>query len=388
MNDASSNKTSSNDASLNNGDSPTRRETVLVSAGRPEGVSQPLNTPIVPASNFVLGEGKVYSREDSTPTWTAFEDIVGQLEGGRAVAFASGMAAAAAVFQQVPAGGSVVLPQDCYQGVAGLAAEGAAQGRWTLRRLATDDTDGWIAAAASDDLLWVETPSNPLLILADLPAIAAAPRKSGGLLAVDNTFATPLGQRPLELGADFSMHSATKFFGGHSDLLGGMVVARDDDLHQSLVRTRRVHGATPGVLESYLAARGLRTLAVRLERAQDNALRLARFLEDHPAVRAVRYPGLPSHPQHAMARDQLDGFGAIITFEVDGGEAADTVCRSTRLVHHATSLGSVESTMERRAVHGGQEHLPPGLLRISVGIEAVEDLEADLDQALKAIGKA
>ncbi len=360
-------------------------ESLVVLAGRPEGEGQPLNTPLVPASNFTLGAGKVYSREDSTPTWNAFEDIVGQLEEGQAVAFASGMAAAAAVFEQVPAGGRVVLPEDCYQGVAALAAEGERKGRWSVRRLPTDDTPAWVDAAAHEDLLWVETPSNPLLILADLEAIAQAPRKDGGLLVVDNTFATPLNQRPLVLGADISMHSATKYLGGHSDLLGGLLACRDAALHAALVRARRIQGAAPGALETYLAARGLRTLAVRLERAQANAGRLAAFLEAHPCVSRVRYPGLPSHPQHELAGRQLGGFGAIITFDVDGdGEVAEAVCRATRLVHHATSLGSVETTMERRAAHGGQEHIPPNLLRISVGIEAVEDLEADLDQALRS----
>ncbi len=357
-------------------------DSLLVAAGRPRGVGQPLNVPLVPASNFVLGEGMVYARENGTPTWTALEDIVGALEGGSAVAFASGMAAVSAIFEQLPAAADVVLPADCYQGVSGLAEAGERQGRWRLRRLETDHTAAWIDAAGKADLLWVETPSNPLLMLADLAAIGAAPRKPGGLLVVDNTFATPLNQRPLARGADYSMHSTTKYFGGHSDLLGGLVAARDAQRHAALVRTRQVNGAVPGVLESYLAARGLRTLAVRLERAQENAQRLAEFLQDHPAVNGVRYPGLPSHPQHELATQQLGGHGAIISFEVADGDAADALCRATRLIHHATSLGSVESTMERRSANPGQEHLPAGLLRLSVGIEAVEDLLADLEQAL------
>jgi cystathionine gamma-synthase len=359
-------------------------ETLLVSAGRPEGQGQPLNVPLVPASNRVLGAGPVYAREDGTPTWEALEAIMGQLEGGSATAFASGMAAVAAVLELVPGGGSIALPEECYQGVAALVAEGEAKGRWQVRHIATDDTAGWIAAAGRDDLLWLESPSNPRLLLSDLVAICAAPRKPGTLVAVDNTFATPLNQRPLALGADVSMHSFTKYIGGHSDLLGGLLIVAGNELHQAVVRSRRLHGATPGALEAWLAVRGLRTMAVRLERSQANAASLAVFLESHPAVEQVIYPGMPSHPQHALAAAQLDGFGAIISFVVrGGGEAADTVCRGIRLIHHATSLGSVETTLERRAVHAGQAHLPAGLIRISVGIEALDDLQADLDQALR-----
>jgi cystathionine gamma-synthase len=360
--------------------------TILVREGRPESSGSPLNAPLVPASNFLLGEGLVYSREDTTETWSALEAVVGALEGGHAISFASGMAAAAAVFEQVPAGGRVALPEDCYQGVATLASEGADKGRWTLQRIATDDTDRWLAAAPDHDLLWVESPSNPQLIIADLPAIAAVPRR--GLLAVDNTFATPLNQQPLKLGADISMHSVTKYIGGHSDLLGGILVARDPELRAAFRTTRKLTGATPGSLEAWLAARGVRTMALRLERCQQNAAHIAAFLENHPRVRKVLYPGLASHPQHDLAKATLGGFGAVISFEVDGSTAdANAVCRNTRLIRHATSLGSVETTMERRAAHGGQEHIPASLLRISVGIEAVEDLEADLEQALGVIGR-
>lgn len=358
-------------------------ESLLVSAGRPEKPGAPLNAPLVPASNFVLGMDEGYAREDGTPTWTAFEQVLGALEGGEAVAFASGMGAVAAIFEQVPPGGEVVLPEDAYQGVAALAKAGAEQARWRLKRLATDDTAGWIRAAPTADLCWLETPSNPMLLLADLETIGAAPRKPGGLMVVDNTFATPLNQRPLALGADVSMHSVTKYLGGHSDLLAGAAVCRDLELAEALRRARTVQGAVPGTLEMFLATRGLRTLAVRLERAQANAGRLAEWLEGHAAVRRVHYPGLASHPLHELAARQLDGFGAIVSIEIAGdGATADAACRATRLIRHATSLGAVETTMERRAVYAGQEHVPANLLRISVGIEAFEDLAADLDHAL------
>ncbi|MEJ2383971.1 MAG: PLP-dependent transferase, partial [Xanthomonadales bacterium] len=210
---------------------------------------------------------------------------------------------------------------------------------------------------------------------------------NGAWLVVDNTFATPLNQRPLALGADISLHSATKFIGGHSDLLCGVTVARDAAVAQRLRRVRSLRGATPGTLEAFLAVRGARTLALRLAAAQDSAARLADWLARHPAVAQVRYPGLKAHPTHTIAQAQLDGFGTIVSFDVRGGAAAaDAVCARLRLIRHATSLGSVESTIERRAAYAGQEHLPPGLLRLSVGIESCADLVADLEQALAPVG--
>lgn len=362
-------------------------ESLLVAAGRDRHPGAPLNLPPVLASNFILGTARTYARGDGTPTWEALEEIVGRLEEGRCVAFASGMAGVAAVFDQLRAGSRIVLPEDCYQGVTGLAEAGRQKGLWSVSRLAVDDTDGWIRAAADADLLWLESPSNPLLVVADLRAICAASRKPSALLAVDNTFATSLNQRPLELGADLSFQSATKFIGGHSDLLAGLVTVKRDDLFAAVRRSRELRGATPGALESFLAVRGARTMALRLERAQSNAMILAERLGAHPAVARTRYPGLPTHPTHAIARAQLMGYGTIISFDVRGDAvAADKVCSHLRLIQHATSLGAVESTIERRAGIHGQEHLPPSLLRLSVGIENVEDLWADLDAALQQRG--
>ncbi len=357
-------------------------ETWLVSGGRPQAPGEPLNAPIVPASNFELDGDVLYARTDTTPTWHALETVVGGFEQAQCVSFASGMAAVSSVFALLPTGAHIAVPSDCYQATQGIAAEGEAQGRWTVDRIATADTDGWLAALATADLIWVESPSNPLLEVAELATIAAADRKPGSLFAVDNTFATALLQRPLDLGADLSVQSATKFIGGHSDLLSGVVTTRSNELVERLRRSRTLHGGTPGALESYLAVRGARTMALRVRHAQHTALELARRLDDHDAVAKVRYPGLPTDPNHARAKEQMTGFGSIVSFEVASFQAAHDTVRRTRLIRHATSLGSVESTMEQRAALEGQEDVPPGLIRLSVGLEHVDDLWADLRHAL------
>jgi len=361
-------------------------ESWLVHGGRAAEPGAPLNVPPIPASNFILGAKRQYSRADGTPAWDAFEEIVGGLESGRAVAFASGMAAIAAVFEQLPADAVVLLPDDCYQGVASLAAAGVAKHRWSVQRLPVDDTAGWIRAAPRADLIWLESPSNPLLVVADLAAICAAPRKPSAVVAVDNTFATPLNQQPLELGATVSIQSVTKFIGGHSDILAGVATTRNDALWDALRSSRALTGATPGTLEMFLAVRGARTLALRLRRAEESAMTLAERLETHPSVSRVRYPGLASHATHAVAQRALRGFGSMISFDLRGGaDFADAVCRSVSLLRHATSLGGVESTIERRAALPGQEHLPASLLRLSVGIEDVDDLWTDLDGAIRSV---
>ena len=363
-------------------------ESWLISAGRDRHPGSPLNVPPFPASNFVLGERRAYSRDDGTPGWEALEEIVGGLEGGSSVAFASGMAGIAAIFDQLSVSSVIALPDDCYQGVAGLADAGQRRGRWTVRRLAVTDTASWMEACRAADLIWLESPSNPLLTVADLDVICATPRKPGAILGVDNTFATPLNQRPLSLGADVAVQSVTKFIGGHSDLLGGVVTARNPALFGALRQARELAGATPGTLEAFLAVRGARTLTLRLERAQHNAMTLAERLARHPNVTLTRYPGLASHPTHEAARRQLQGFGTIISFDVRGDvAAAEAVCAGLQLIQHATSLGAVESTIERRASIPGQEHLPTTLLRLSVGIEAVEDLWTDLDRALRKVSQ-
>ncbi len=226
-------------------------ESWLVSAGRDRSPGSPLNVPPTPASNFVLGDRRAYSRDDGTPSWEALEEIVGGLEGGYSVAFASGMAAIAAIFDQLPVGAIVGLPDDCYQGVAGLALAGQHRGRWTVRRLAVEDTARWIEFCAVADFIWLESPSNPLLTVGDIDAICASPRKHGAVLGVDNTFATPLNQQPLLLGADIAVQSVTKFIGGHSDLLCGVATGTRPESaggSPSLARTHwRNAGHTRGI---------------------------------------------------------------------------------------------------------------------------------------------
>jgi cystathionine gamma-synthase len=343
--------------------------------------------PIVPASNFRAAAsgaaGREYSRDDGTPGWEAFEELIGDLEGGPAVCFSSGMAAIAAVLELLPVGARVIAPRDSYTGLRALLEDGAAAGgRWTVRTVDMTREDEVAAALRDADLVWLESPSNPLLDVVDIADVAATAAAAGALVAVDNTFATPLLQSPLQLGADFVVHSATKFIGGHSDLLMGAVVCRRPDDHARLVRRREVVGATPGALECFLALRGARTLAVRLRQAQASAIELARRLAAHPEIHRVRYPGLPDDPHHARAARQMRGFGAVLSFEVGDAATADAVCADVQVITHATSVGGVESTIERRAKLPGQKHVPAGLVRLSVGVEHVEDLWADLAAAL------
>ncbi|MCU1671750.1 MAG: Cys/Met metabolism pyridoxal-phosphate-dependent protein [Blastococcus sp.] len=367
-----------------------RAETRLALLGRgAHEPGQPLNVPIVPASNFRAAPdgaaGREYARDDGTPGCDPLEELLGVLEGGPAVCFSSGMAAIAAVLELLPVGARVVAPRDSYPGLRALLEDGAAAGgRWRLRTVDMTDADELAAAVAEADLVWLETPSNPLLEVVDIADVTAAAAAAGALVAVDNTFATPLLQAPLQLGADFVVHSATKFIGGHSDLLLGAVVSRRPDDRARLVRRREVAGATPGALETFLALRGARTLAVRLRQAQESAGELARRLAVHPAVARVRYPGLPDDPHHAGAARQMRGFGAVLSVEVGNAGTADAICTLVRVITHATSLGGVESTIERRAKLPGQDHVPAGLLRISVGCEHVEDLWTDLAAALDA----
>ncbi len=345
-----------------------RPSTLAVTAGRPEkSPDAPLNTPLTMASTYVAGGDVEYGRYGN-PTWQAFEDVLGRLEGGRCLSFASGLAAVATVLDLVGQGARVVAPRHAYQGSVMQLADLEARGRLTATLVDVTDTDAVVAACDDAALVWLESPTNPALEIADIETIAEAAHDAGAYVVVDNTFATPLLQQPLDLGADLVVHSATKFLAGHSDVVLGAVVTRDDDLFGVLKNRRDLTGAIPGTLEAWLALRGMRTLHLRVERAQANAQELVRRLTEHPAVAEVRYPG----------------FGAIVAIVLAEGEmAADLLTRKTRLWVHATSLGGVESTFERRRRWKTEAAtIPDALVRMSVGIEDVDDLWDDLRTAL------
>ncbi len=317
----------------------------------------------------------------ANPTWARFEAALAELEGGPAVAFASGMAAVAAVLgSTLQTGDLAVLPADGYY-TSRLLAEGFLA-RWGLRtRLAPTAGDEALAALDGAKLLLLESPSNPGLDVCDIAALARAARERGVLVAVDNTTATPLGQRPLELGADFSLASDTKALTGHSDLVLGHVAARDPAHAERLHTWRTQVGAIPGPLEAWLAHRSLATLDVRLERACGNALRVAELLSTRPEVVAVRYPGLPTDPAYPLASRQMQRFGTIVSFTLRDRAAAERFLASAELIYEATSFGSVHTTAERRARWGG-DAVPEGFIRMSVGCEDGDDLCADIARAL------
>ena len=362
-----------------------RPATVVVAAGRPaRSPGAGVNAALSLSSTFHAGGAIGYLRDGST-TVEALEAALGALDGGRAVAFASGMAATAAVLDALPVGATVVAPRSMYWGSVDLLRTSEQAGRVHVRAVDTSDTDDVLAALPGADVVWIESPSNPLIEVADVPAICVAARAAGVLSCVDATLATPLLQRPLAQGADVVMHSATKFLAGHSDLVIGVLVCADPDRAAAFHLQRYQTGAVPGALEAFLALRGLRTLDVRLHRQQDNAQELARRLAVHPAVSRVRYPGLPDDPGHQLCRRLMAGPGAVLSFEVAAGaQAADRACAAVELITHATSLGGVESLMERRAMYAGERSMgtPAALVRLSVGIEDVEDLWSDLFQAL------
>lgn len=369
--------------------------TMAVHLGRPPGVpGAGVNPGVELSSTFHQGGPVAYGR-DGNPTWAALEAAVGGLEGGTAVAFSSGLAAIAAVLETLPVPGRVVVAGDAYAGTRRFLADVAQRGRLAWRGADVADTSATLELAESfagggpewggfgaGGLLWLESPTNPLLAVADIAALAEGAHRLGMDVVVDNTFATPLLQTPLDLGADVVVHSATKFLSGHSDVLMGIAVSRRPEVVDALVDRRSLHGAVPGPLEAWLAVRGVRTLAVRLNQAQANAGELARRLAGHRRVAKVRYPGLPDHPGHHLARRQMRGFGAMMAFEVDGPEAADAVIGRLELATAATSLGGVETLIERRARWPHEEATPPGLVRMSVGIEDVDDLWADLEAGL------
>jgi len=372
-----------------------RPDSLVVAAGRPaREPGAPVNPPIVLSSTYIGTDAPgpdelLYARYD-TESWRPLEETIGALERStnRALAFSSGMAAISAALSLVPNRGTLVMPRHSYN-ISLVAARAHAEQRGIhLREVAIDDTADVVGALedSTRPVLWVESPTNPMLEVADVPALVEATHARHGLVIADNTFATPLGQRPLELGADVVVHSVTKYLGGHSDLVMGAVVTNDTAYWRSLKTQRDVHGGIPGPFEAWLALRGLRTLALRVERSQANALELARRLEGHQHVLEVRHPGLASHPQHERAAAQMLGFGSVLTLRPHGGAAAaQALAGNVRLWVPGTSLGGVESLIERRRRLPAEPHsVPDDLLRLSVGIEHVEDLADDLFAALAA----
>ena len=359
-------------------------ESILVHAGRPPvAPGNPVNVPIELSSTFYAGGESEYAR-DGTRSMRALEDAIESLEGGRTISFASGMAAANAILDLFPPRAIVVASEFTYTGVARRLRELHERGVIALRLVDIADTAAVVDALEGAHVVWVESPTNPMMEIADIPAISSAAHAAGALVVCDSTFATPVGQRPLALGADVILHSATKAIGGHSDCLMGLVVCSDAAMGEAIQDRRTLLGAAPGALECFLVLRGLRTLGVRHARSQASAVTLAERLQGDPAISRVRYPGLADDPGNALCRRDMTGPGFMIAIEVAGdADAAQRVASSTRLWIHATSLGGVESLIERRRRWPAENpRVPETLLRLSVGIENAEDLWLDLSAAL------
>lgn len=330
--------------------------------------------------------GYEYQREGD-PTNDRLREALVALEGGAtALTFASGMAAMTTLLESLPAGSRVLFPDDCYSGLRMLFSEFLPERGLVVETVDMADLDAVRAACATPlAVLWIETPSNPLLKVCDIAALAEIGHAAGALVIADNTFATPLLQRPLALGADIVMHSTTKYFGGHSDVLGGaLVFGRDDGFAKKVAHRLHVTGAVLAPFSAWLTLRGCRSLGARMAMHCANARRLAEFLATHPAVERVNWPGLPTHPGHAVAARQMRDFGAMLSVELRGGrEAALAVAGRLRIFTNATSLGGCESLVEHRAsVEGPNPRSPQNLLRVSVGLEDGDDLVADFQQAL------
>ena len=358
--------------------------TAVVAMGRPQVTPDgDVNPPISLSTTFHAPNSVGYGRYGNS-TWSALEVAISSLEGGRTLLFGSGMAAISAVFNILPRGAAITASKNGYSGTMSLLKKLSADERVEVRYVDVSNTQEVLAALPGTVLLWLESPTNPALEVADLPLLIAAAKSMNCGVGVDNTFATALNQQPLVMGADISMNSVTKFIAGHSDVLMGSLSTDDDALFTRLEDQRKLGGAIPGPFESWLALRGMRTLAIRLKQSQENALELAQRLSTHPKVAKVRYPGLPNDPHHETAKKFMKGFGGILCFEIHGNaEDADKVCAASRLISQATSLGGVESLWERRHRWSAESPtIPQNLIRLSVGIEDVEDLWADIDTAL------
>jgi cystathionine beta-lyase/cystathionine gamma-synthase len=370
--------------------------TRAIHAGQdPDTATGAVIVPIYQTSTFAqdsvgVHKGYEYSRSGN-PTRTALETALAALDGGtHALAFASGLAAENTALLMLSAGDHVIGGDDAYGGTYRLFTKVFARHGISFDFVDTRDPEEVAEAIRPETkLVWLETPTNPLLKLADIGKIAELARPRGVLTLVDNTFASPYLQRPLELGADIVLYSTTKYMGGHSDVVGGALVVKDAELYERLKFLQNAAGGVPGPFDSWLVLRGLKTLALRMRAHSENGLAVARFLSEHPAVEQVIYPGLPSHPQHELAKRQMRGFGGMISVILRGGEAqANAMVARTKLFTLAESLGGVESLIEvpaamtHASVAGSKLEVPASLVRLSVGIEDAEDLIADLEQAL------
>jgi cystathionine gamma-synthase len=374
-------------------------ETLAIHAGQdPDPLTGAVAPPIHPTSTYqqdgvgAARGGYEYSRT-SNPTRTALEQCMAAIEHARrGLVFASGMAAEDTLLRTIcRPGDHVVIPDDAYGGTYRLLA--AVLGRWGLEystaRVADIDAVRAVIRPGQTSVVWVETPTNPMLAVADIAALASLSHDSGALLVVDNTFASPYLQQPMRLGADIVVHSTTKYCGGHSDVVGGALVLDDDDLAERLAYYHNAIGAVPGPFDCWLVLRGLKTLAVRMDKHSDNAERVVEYLTGHPAVSSVLYPGLPGHPGHDVAVKQMRRFGGMVSFRLHAGEqAALDVCQRVRVFTLAESLGGVESLIEHpgRMTHasvvGSPLEVPGDLVRLSVGLETIDDILDDLRQAL------
>ncbi len=366
---------------------------------RPDPATGAVNAPIYASSTFAqdgvggLRGGFEYARTGN-PTRAALEASLAAVEGGTfGRAFASGMAATdCALRALLRPGDHVVIPDDAYGGTFRLIDKVFSQWGVTHTPVALSDTDAVRAALTEKTrLIWVETPTNPLLSIADIEAISAIGTERGVKVLVDNTFASPALQQPLSLGADIVLHSTTKYIGGHSDVVGGALVTDDEELDTAFAFLQNGAGAVPGPFDAYLTMRGLKTLVIRMQRHSENAAAVAEFLDGHSAVSQVLYPGLPQHPGHHVAARQMSGFGGMISVRMRGGiEAARQLCSKTEIFILAESLGGVESLIEHpgamthASTAGSQLEVPEDLVRLSVGIEDVSDLIGDLQQALES----
>jgi cystathionine gamma-synthase len=364
-----------------------RKETKVVTAGRPAHTPDAsLNPPVQITSTFRAGGPLGYGRYGNE-TWLAVEEAIAELEGAKTLIFSSGMAAINAVFNILPIGAVVTASNQGYSGTMTVLKMLNESGRLEVRFVDVSNTKEVLQAIPGTQLLWLESPTNPCLDVAELPVIIKAAKEAGIGVAVDNTFATPLNQNPIEMGADIVMNSVTKFLSGHSDVLMGSLSISDEALFTRIETQRKLGGAIAGPMEAWLALRGIRTFAIRVQRGSESAMELAKRLSEHPKVARVRYPGLPTDPQHERAKSFMRGYGAVFSFEVKGsGADTDRVCEAAKLITNATSLGGVETLWERRRRWPIEsEVVPESLIRVSVGLESVEDLWDDIKQALDTI---